>query len=72
MQLRRNNPRHYHMLWATQLESSFAEEELGVLVDSKSNIPGPMLLLLRRPMASWAVLHKAGQNEVILPSAQHW
>ncbi|GAB0176105.1 cAMP-dependent protein kinase inhibitor alpha [Grus japonensis] len=35
LQLGRNNPRHWYMLGADQLESSFAEKVLGVLVDTK-------------------------------------
>lgn len=33
--LGRNNPQHQYMLRATQLESSFAEQALRVLVDTK-------------------------------------
>ncbi|GAB0176081.1 mitochondrial enolase superfamily member 1 [Grus japonensis] len=34
-QLRRNNPRHQYLLGATHLESSFAEKDLGVLMNTK-------------------------------------
>ena len=33
----KKNPMHQYMLWATQLESSFAEKDLGVLVAIKLN-----------------------------------
>lgn len=36
--MRRNNPRHQHKLGADLLQNSFAEEEVGVLVDKKLNI----------------------------------
>jgi len=35
--LGRNNPRHQYMLGATHLESSFAEEDLGVQVGTRLN-----------------------------------
>ena len=38
MHLGRNNPRHQYMLWATQMKSSLAEQDLGDLVDSKLNM----------------------------------
>ncbi|PKU46006.1 hypothetical protein llap_3707 [Limosa lapponica baueri] len=38
LHLRRNNPIHQYMLAATQLESSLAEKDLGVLVDTKLNM----------------------------------
>ncbi|GAB0210319.1 mitochondrial enolase superfamily member 1 [Grus japonensis] len=38
LHLGRNNPKHQYMLGADQLESSFAEKALGVLVDTKLNM----------------------------------
>jgi len=38
LHLWRINPIHQYMLWATQLENSFAEKALGVLVDTKLNM----------------------------------
>ncbi|KAK4816519.1 hypothetical protein QYF61_017619 [Mycteria americana] len=35
LHLGRNNPRHHYMLGITQLESSLAEKDPGVLVDTK-------------------------------------
>ncbi|PKU37160.1 rna-directed dna polymerase from mobile element jockey-like [Limosa lapponica baueri] len=40
LHLERNNPRHRNMLRATELESSLAEKDLGVLEDTKVNV-GP-------------------------------
>ena len=37
LHLGRNNPKHKYMLGATQMESSFAEKDLGVLVDTRLN-----------------------------------
>lgn len=36
--LGRNNPRHHYVLGVTQLKSSFAENGLGLLVDTKLNM----------------------------------
>lgn len=55
--------------WAIQLEGSSAEENLGMLVDNKSNMTSPMLLLLRRPMGC---MTQSRSKEVILSSALHW
>ncbi|GAB0184068.1 hypothetical protein GRJ2_000872100 [Grus japonensis] len=38
LHLVRNNPMDQYMLGTTQLESSFAEKDLGVLVDTKLNM----------------------------------
>jgi len=38
LHLGRNNPRHQHMLGTTRLESSFADNALRVLVDTKLNM----------------------------------
>lgn len=40
----RNNPRHQHLLMATQMESSFVGSDLGVLVDAKLNTSQPHAL----------------------------
>jgi len=45
--LGRNSPRHQRMLRATQLESSLAGKDLGVLVGTTLN---------KRLMVSWAAL----------------
>lgn len=38
LHLWKNNPRHQYMLGENQLESSFAEKDMGVLVDIRLNI----------------------------------
>ncbi|GAB0208382.1 hypothetical protein GRJ2_003303900 [Grus japonensis] len=70
LHLGRNNPRHKYMPWATQLESSSAEKNLGVLVDTKLNmsqqcalaakVANGILGCIRRSVASRS-------REVILP-----
>ncbi|XP_029876354.1 uncharacterized protein LOC115343912 [Aquila chrysaetos chrysaetos] len=62
LHLRRKNPMHQYMLGATQLESIFVEKDLGVLVDTKSNMSQQCALMakvangvlgcIRRSMAS--------------------
>lgn len=47
-----NNPMHEYMLWATQLDSTSAEKELGVLVDSKLQMRQQCALAARRLMVS--------------------
>ncbi|GAB0192678.1 mitochondrial enolase superfamily member 1 [Grus japonensis] len=46
--LGRNNPRHWYMLGATQLESSFPEKALGVLVDTKLDVSQQCGLVARK------------------------
>jgi len=41
LHLGRKKSMHQYMLGATQLKSSFAENDLGVLVDTKLNTPLP-------------------------------
>ncbi|GAB0187291.1 mitochondrial enolase superfamily member 1 [Grus japonensis] len=70
LHLGRNNPKHNYMLGATQLESSFAEKDLEVLMDTRMNISkqhalaakkvNGILGCIRRSVASWF-------REVILP-----
>ena len=46
--LRRNNPQHQHRLGATQLESSLAEKDLGVLVDTRLDVNEPCALAAKK------------------------
>ncbi|KAK4826588.1 hypothetical protein QYF61_010350 [Mycteria americana] len=48
LQLGTNNPRHQYMLGATQLESSFAEKALGVLVGTKLNVSHQCALVAKK------------------------
>lgn len=48
LQLERNNPRHQEMLRAAQWESSLAEKDLVVLVDTKLTLGNNVLLPQRR------------------------
>ncbi|PKU39972.1 rna-directed dna polymerase from mobile element jockey- hypothetical protein [Limosa lapponica baueri] len=62
LHLGRKNPMHQYMLGAAQLESSLAEKDPGVLMDTKLNISQCVPLLLRRLMISWAALDKNFQQ----------
>lgn len=56
---------------STQLVSCSAEKDLGVLLDTKLNVP----LLLRSLMILWVALGKvlpAGQERCSFHSIQHW
>jgi len=44
----KKNPRHQHVLMATQLESSFAEKDQGILVDTKLNMNQQCILAAKK------------------------
>ncbi|KAK4830009.1 LOW QUALITY PROTEIN: hypothetical protein QYF61_008272 [Mycteria americana] len=58
LHLGRKNSMHQHMLGADQLESGLAENNLGVLVDTKLNMSQQCALLQRRLIVSWTALGK--------------
>ncbi|GAB0208210.1 F-BAR domain only protein 2-like [Grus japonensis] len=68
--LGRNNPRHQYMLGATQLESSFAEKALGVLVDTKLNMRQQCALATKKANGILGCIRQSiasRSREVILP-----
>jgi len=60
----RNNPMQQYILHTDQLESSFAEKDLGVLGGNKLNMSRQHALVWRKAMVSWAA---RVLMEVILP-----
>ena len=68
LHLGRGNPRHQYMLGNNVLESSSAEKDLGVLMDTKSTTSQQCALAYKRRMVSWAALGVLpAVGEVILP-----
>ncbi|GAB0205308.1 mitochondrial enolase superfamily member 1 [Grus japonensis] len=70
VQLKRNNASHQYMLGATQLESSLAEKNLGVLVDNKLTMSQQSALAAKKPNGVLGCLRRQAASrsrEVILP-----
>ena len=70
LHLGRNNPMHQCVLWATQLENSFAEKDLGVLVDTRLNMSQQCALAAKEPNGTLCCIRQSIASrlrEVILP-----
>ena len=69
LHLGRNNPRHQYILGATQLESSLAGKDLGVLVNTKLNISQQCALVAKAAAILGCIRQSIGSSwrEVILP-----
>ena len=68
--LRRNSLRRQHTLGATQLQSSSAEGDLGVLVDTRSNRSHQYTSATKRAKGAFGCIGRSGDfrsKEVILP-----
>jgi len=66
----RKNPVHQCTLWADQLESGFAEKDLGVLVDTKLNMSQQCALAAKRSNGVLGCTRRSAARrsmEVILP-----
>lgn len=48
MPLRRNRPRHLYTLWGDQLETIYAEKDLGVLVNNKLTMSWQRTILAKK------------------------
>ncbi|KAK4810813.1 hypothetical protein QYF61_008785 [Mycteria americana] len=59
LHLRRNNPMHRYMLGAAQLESSFAEKDLGVLVDTKLNMSQQCTLVVKKTKTNLGYMRRS-------------
>ncbi|KAJ7415532.1 hypothetical protein WISP_77283 [Willisornis vidua] len=74
LHLGRNNHLHQYVLRADQLENSFLEKELGILVDTKLNMS--QLCALAGKIASGTLGIRrcvtSQSGECSIPSAQHW
>jgi len=66
LHLGRNNPRYQYMLGSDQLESSFAEKALGVLLDDELIMNQECALAAKKPVIPWAALGG------VLPAGQGW
>ncbi|KAK4827129.1 hypothetical protein QYF61_014523 [Mycteria americana] len=70
LHLRRNNPMHQYRLWSNQLVRSSAEEDLGVLVDSKLTMSQQCTLTAKKVNSIQGCIRKntdRRSREVILP-----
>jgi len=70
LHLGKNNPMHQYMLRATQLESSLAEKDLGVLVDTRLNMSQKHVLAAKKANGILGYIRQSMASrlrEVILP-----
>lgn len=72
--LGRNNAMHQYMLWADQLENSFAENALGVLVDPMLNMTQQCAPVAKKANSILVCIRQtiASRSREMVPFIKHW